>query len=114
MRLRNVTRDIELASSARVARSYWSRLVGLLGRSSLQPGQALVLEPCGSVHTAFMRFTIDVLFLDRSRRVVKAVPSLKPFRLSGVLRGAHSAIELPSGVIASTATAVGDELALEG
>jgi len=114
MYIRNVTRGTELAASAKVARSFWSRFVGLLGRSSLQPGQALVLEPCSSVHTAFMRFTIDVLFLDRSRRVAKAVPSLKPFRVSGMLRGAHAAVELPRGVIAETGTAVGDELVFDG
>lgn len=113
MQIRNLTRNAELAGSARVARTIWSRFIGLLGRSSLDPGQALVLEPCGSVHTAFMRFTIDVLFLDRSGRVVKAIPSLKPFRVSGMLWGAHTTVELPSGVIAATGTAVGDQVVLE-
>ena len=113
MRIRNLTRGTELASSARTARSFWLRLVGLLGRSSLESGEALVLQPCNSIHTAFMRFAIDVLYLDRSGRVVKAVSSLKPFRLSGVLRGGDAVIELPSGVIATTDTAVGDELVFE-
>ena len=113
MRIRNLTRATELASSARPARSFWLRLVGLLGRSSLEPGEALVLQPCSSIHTAFMRFAIDVLYLDRSGRVVKAVPSLRPFRMSGVLRGGDAVIELPSGVIATTGTAVGDELVFE-
>jgi uncharacterized membrane protein (UPF0127 family) len=101
---------VELASEARRADSYWSRLVGLLGRSRLRPGEALVLEPCSSVHTAFMRFSIDVLYVDKSGRVVKVVPNLKPFRASGVLRGARSVIELPKGTVASTATSPGDQL----
>lgn len=113
MRIRNLTRDTELASEARAARSFWSRLIGLLGRSSLPPGEALVLEPCNSIHTAFMRFTIDLVYVDRSGQVVKVVPELKPFRISGLLRGARSAIELPSGTIAHTGTAVGDQLAFE-
>ncbi len=113
MRIRNVTRGTELADKARTARSFTSRLVGLLGRSSLEPGEALVLEPCSSIHTAFMRFAIDLVYVGRSGRVVKVVPSLRPFRLSGVLRGGHSAIELASGTIASTRTAVGDELSFE-
>ena len=113
MQIHNATQGTELASSAQLAHSYWSRLVGLLGRRSLEPGQALVLEPCSSVHTAFMRFAIDVLYLDRSGRVVKAVPTLKPFRLSAVLRGARSVIELPSGVIANTRTAAGDQIVFE-
>jgi len=114
MRVHNVTRGTEVAGEARVARSYWSRMVGLLGRSSLAPGEGLIIKPCTSVHTAFMRFTIDVLYVDASGQVVKAVPELKPFRLSGARRGAHSVIELPKGSIASSSTVAGDQLAFEG
>ena len=71
MRIGNITRGTKLASPARMARAYWPRLVGLLGHSSLQPGEALVLEPSSSVHTFFMRFPIGIVYLDRSRRVVK-------------------------------------------
>lgn len=113
MRIRNLTRGSELASAARAARGFWSRLRGLLGRSSLQPGEALVLEPCSSIHTAFMRFAIDVVYVDRSARVVKVVSNLKPFRLSGALRGARSAIELPAGTAAASGTVKGDQLAFE-
>lgn len=110
MRIHNVTRDTELAGDARVARSLVSRAIGLLGRASLTAGEALVLEPCGSIHTAFMRFPIDVVYLDRAHRVVKAVPELRPFRMSAAQRGARAVIELPSGLLARTGTAVGDEL----
>jgi uncharacterized membrane protein (UPF0127 family) len=112
MRIHNRTKNVELAANATLAASYWSRLVGLLGRKGLAEGEALVLEPCNSVHTMFMRFTIDVLYLDKERRVVKAVPSLKPFRVSAAFRGAHSVVELPEGVIAATSTAPGDEVTL--
>ncbi|MGB2694596.1 MAG: DUF192 domain-containing protein [Dehalococcoidia bacterium] len=113
MHIRNTTRGTELASSARAARSMWSRMVGLLGRSSLGPGEALLIEPCGSVHTAFMRFAIDVLYLDSANRVVKVVPRLRPFRVSGAASRTHAVIELPTGVIDGTATAVGDELTFD-
>lgn len=113
MRIRNVSRGTELASEARAARGLWSRSVGLLGRSSLRPGEALVLEPCSSIHTAFMRFAIDVLYVEQSGRVAKTVPSLKPFRMSGALRNARTVVELPSGLIARTNTAVGDHLVFE-
>jgi len=112
VRIRNTTRGTELASDARAARTFWSRFIGLMGRSSLRPGEALVLEPCTSVHTAFMRFAIDAVYTDRSWRVVKLSPNLKPFRVSGVLRGGYATIELPSGTIASTGTAPGDQLVL--
>ena len=110
MRIENGTRGTVLADEAWAARSYWSRLVGLLFRSSLEPGEALVIDPCTSVHTAFMRFTIDVVYVDRERRVVKLAPELKPYRMSAILRGGRSVIELPSGTIRETGTAVGDQL----
>ena len=110
MRIYNTSKSTDIATDARAATGFWSRLVGLLGRSSLRPGQALVLEPCRSIHTAFMRFEIDVIYLDRSQRVVKLVPALKPFRLSGALRRATAVIELPSGTIANSRSAVGDHL----
>jgi hypothetical protein len=113
VRILNTSRDVELASDARVARGYWSRLAGLLGRRRLAPGEALVIQPCNSVHTWFMRFTIDVLFVDGEGRVVKAVSGLRPFRISTAFRGARAAIELPRGVIAASGTAAGDALRYE-
>ncbi|MEX1252752.1 MAG: DUF192 domain-containing protein [Dehalococcoidia bacterium] len=113
MRIYNVTRGAELAGDAFAARSVWKRTVGLLGRAGLDPGEALLIEPCSSIHTAFMRFAIDVLYLNRAGQVVKAVGSMKPFRLSAKWVGAHSVIELPSGAIAASGTEVGDQLTLD-
>ena len=113
MRILNRTRGTELASDARAAHSPWSRMVGLLGRASLAPGEGLLIDPCSSVHTAFMRFPIDLIYLDRERTVVKVVPNLRPFRASAVLGGARSVVELPVGVIERSATQPGDELDFE-
>ena len=113
VRILNSTRDTELADRAWTAEGFWPRLVGLLRRSSLEPGEALILDPCTSVHTAFMRFSIDVVYVGRSGQVVKLSPELKPYRISGVLRGGRSVIELPSGRIEATDTAVGDQLIFE-
>ena len=90
-----------------------SRLVGLLGRGSLPPGEALVIDPCSSVHTAFMRFPIDVLYVSRDGEVLKIAASMKPFRASAMARARCYVIELPSGTAAGTNTAVGDQLELE-
>jgi uncharacterized membrane protein (UPF0127 family) len=106
----NATRNTVIATHARSAATPWSRLVGLLGRACLAPGEALHLTPCSSVHTLFMRFTIDVLYLDRDGRVVKAAPALRPFRCSWGGRRARSVLELPAGTIAATGTAPGDAL----
>jgi uncharacterized membrane protein (UPF0127 family) len=109
----NVTRGAELAGQAWRAAGPWSRFVGLLGRESLADGEALHIVPCKSVHTHFMRFPIDVLYLDRKHRVVKAVPNMSPFRFSWGTRGAHSVVELPAGAIAATGTTKGDVVRFE-
>ncbi len=109
----NTTRNTVIAAQVRRAATPWARLVGLLGRSGLAAGEGLHLLPCGSVHTWFMRFTIDVLYLDRDGRVVKAVPALRPFRWSWGGRRAHSVLELPAGTIAASGTRPGDALAFE-
>jgi uncharacterized protein len=88
-----------------------TRMRGLLGRSSLPPGEGILLRPAGSVHTFFMRFPIDVVFLDRDATVVGVEPSLAPWRLAG-RRGAKSVVELAAGECARHGVAVGDRLQL--
>ena len=112
MRITNLTRGTLLASDAREARSFLSRLVGLLGRASLAEGEALVIDPCTSVHTAFMRFAIDVLYVSREGEVLKIAPRMKPFRASATKHLRCLVIELPSGTAEATGTAVGDRLEL--
>jgi uncharacterized protein len=73
-----------------------ARLRGLLGRSDLPAGEGLLLRPAGSVHTAFMRFPIDVVFLDRADKVLKVAHELPPWRMASC-RGARAVLELPAG-----------------
>ncbi len=110
MQVRNETRGTLLATAAWRADNPWTRFVGLLGRSVLAAGEGLHIIPCQSVHCMFMRFPIDVIYLDRQRRVVKTVPALRPFRFSSGGRGAHSVLELPAGTIAASATSAGDQI----
>jgi uncharacterized membrane protein (UPF0127 family) len=112
LQFHNVTRGTTLADQAKRADNPWTRFVGLLGRKGLGQGEGLHIVPCTSVHTWFMRFTIDVLYVDREGTVVKAVQRMKPFRYSWGGRRAHSVVELPAGTIAATGTAVGDRLTL--
>jgi uncharacterized protein len=107
--LLNDTRGSMLGGRIRRADSLWTRGVGLLGRGGLATGEGLHIVPCGSVHMFFMRFAIDVVYLDREMRVVKTVEALKPWRVSAA-RGAKSAIELPPGAIAASQTVRGDQL----
>lgn len=84
---------------------------GLLGRDGMQDGEALMLIPCFAVHTAFMRFSIDVIFVDGDGRVVKIVSRLQPWRMAMCLRG-RSVVELPAGRLDSYKLELGDRLYL--
>jgi uncharacterized membrane protein (UPF0127 family) len=93
----------------RVASTFGARLRGLLGRSGLGPGEGLLLPGTSSVHTHFMRFPIDVVFLDAEERVVRVVPSLAPWRMAAA-RGARSVLELAAGECGRLGVAVGGRL----
>jgi uncharacterized membrane protein (UPF0127 family) len=110
----NQTRDRVLADQGELARSFWARGIGLMGRATLPQGYALIIYPEWSIHTFFMRVAIDVLFVDRADRVVglhEAMPPSRPFAGVAPWRG-HYVIEMPAGVIGATSTALGDQLVL--
>jgi uncharacterized membrane protein (UPF0127 family) len=94
-----------------VAAGFASRLLGLQGRRELPRGEGLLLSPSSSVHTAFMRFAIDVVFLDRALRIVGISPRLRPWRLAGC-RGARHTLELPAGEAEAKSLRAGETLAL--
>ncbi len=113
MRVRNLTRDLELAEHATVADNFWRRLRGLLGRTGLQEGEGLVIVPCTSVHMLGMKFPLDVLHLHRDGTVLRALADLQPGQFGPLVWRGHLAVELPAGTIAATGTAAGDHIALE-
>jgi uncharacterized protein len=86
-----------------------ARMRGLLGRSNLLQGEGILLRPAGSIHTFFMRFPIDVVFLNDEGVVVEVVPRLQPWRAAGV-KGAHSVLELAAGEAESRRIEVGSKL----
>ena len=98
-----------IAERVWVADSPAARSRGLLGREQLDPGEGLWITPCEAVHTFFMQFTIDCVFLDRRKRIVKIVRNLKPWRVAGAWR-AHSVLELPAGSADRCGLAIGDQL----
>jgi len=108
--LRNTRTGATLASSLETAFTSESRRHGLLGRSALADGAALIIAPSSAIHTFFMRFPIDVLFVTREGRIVGARESLAPWRLTAA-PGAFAVIELPTGTIARTLTRRNDRLA---
>lgn len=98
-----VASDVHLAGNSELRRK------GLLRHSQMPPGFGLWIAPCEAVHTFFMRFPIDVIFLDKQQRVVKVVNRLKPWRISLALR-AHSVLEIEAGSAARSAVLPGIQL----
>lgn len=112
LRISNPVRQSVLGDRIGVADTTLTRFVGLMGRGSLAPGHGLLIRPSNGVHTLWMRFSIDVLLLDREYRVLSAYRNLRPFRLTSINWKASSALELPSGTIAVSNTQLGDQLEL--
>jgi uncharacterized protein len=109
MKFSNLTRQTVLAENIEVADRARTRRKGLLGRNNLPDGEGLWIIPCESVHTFFMRFSIDLVYLDRALKVRKVRSNVPPWRLSACL-SAHSVVELAPGTIQTTQTRVGDQL----
>ena len=112
MRVTNITRDKVLAESADVANTSAKRRRGLLKHEMLPRGEGLWISPCEAVHTFGMKFAIDVLFLNKKRKVLKIRHSMSRRRVSACL-WAHSVLELPAGMAEETQTSVGDQLDFE-
>jgi len=111
MKIINQSKTTILAEEALSADTFLRRMVGLLSSSRpLKPGQALIIKPCSCVHTFFMRFTIDCLFVDKQKKVIKSLPNLIPFRITPLFLSSQLVVELPAGTITSTSTQEGDIL----
>lgn len=96
-----------------LARDPLSRMRGLLGRRGLAHGEGLLLQPAGSIHTFFMRFPIDAVFLDRERRVVRVAAHVRPWRTAAAKRS-RAVLELAAGEAARVGLQPGSLLRLEG
>ena len=110
MKVVNETRGVLVGDRIRRADGFWRRLRGLLGNRALRPGDGLWIAPCDIVHTLGMRFSIDLLFVDRSGVVLGCRRALRPNRLSPRFRKASGVLELPAGTIDRTGTEPGDRL----
>jgi len=108
--VRNVTRGTVIAEYVDLADTPRARRLGLLKRKGLPPGNGLWIYPCQAIHTFWMRFSIDVAFLDLDRRVKRVYHRMPPFRLTRIVWGARSVLELASGVLTQSGTEEGDEL----
>lgn len=105
-------RGLDVIAEVWLADHYWERLRGLLGRPLLRQGQGLLLRPCSSIHTLFMGYPLDIVFLDREGRILRIVKSLRPFHFALGLKGTYSTLELTEGATAALGMEVGDTLEL--
>jgi uncharacterized protein len=106
------TAGVIVCERCEIADSYFARMRGLLGRKSLDPGSGMLLTPEPSVHMFFMRFPLDVVFLDRDHKVVGVRHELRPWRVAGA-KGAYATLELPAGAAAASGVVEGDVLLIE-
>ena len=112
MRLINSTNGAALADNVEVASNFIKRLQGLIGVSALNQGEALLLYPCNCIHTFFMKFPIDVLFINKDAAILHTFENMKPFRFSPIIRASYMVVELPAGRLSSTGTAAGNQVRL--
>jgi len=107
LRVKNITRNTQIATDVELANSGARRSRGLLGRKGLAAGEGLWIVPCEAVHTFGMQFSIDLVYIDREYRIRKIRRNVPPWRLSACLR-AHSVIELAAGSIDENNAQPGD------
>lgn len=107
--VRNLTRSTTIGDRIAKAGTSSERTTGLLKRSGLENGEGLWIIPCEAVHTFFMKFPLDLVYIDRKHRIRKVIRNVPPWRVSACL-SAHSIIELPAGTIDATGSQPGDQL----
>jgi uncharacterized membrane protein (UPF0127 family) len=110
VRATNATRATVLGGRIRVAETGLTRIVGLLGERELRPGDGLLIVPSQGVHTLGMQFPIDIAVLDDDWRVLATRRDMRPFRMTQIFWKAAAVLELPSGMLESTSTLVGDTI----
>jgi uncharacterized protein len=110
MILMNTSKNINLSTQLKKADSFAARLKGLIGVSKLNPDEALWINDCPSIHTFFMSFDIDVLFVDSNLKVKAKYENVKPWRLILPVWGAKSVIEFAAGTLINRNVEVGDQL----
>jgi uncharacterized membrane protein (UPF0127 family) len=100
-----------IVNDLKIADSFLSRLKGLIGSSKLTYRQGMLITPCQQVHTHFMSYVIDVVFLDRQLKVLHVINNMPPWRFSKLIKSAYYVLELPAE--AARHINVGDLLTIE-
>lgn len=99
MKVYNSTQNDLIADNVKVADNFFSRSIGLLSKKSLSEGEGLIIKPCCSIHTFFMKFNIDVLFINKKNKVIALYEKVNPWNVLPIHITSYYVIELPSGTI---------------
>lgn len=99
MKVYNSTQNNLIADNVKMAQTFVNRALGLILKSSLKEGEGLVIKPCCSIHTFFMKFAIDVIFVNKKNEVIALYKNVKPWRILPIHLASRYVIELPSGTI---------------
>lgn len=110
MIVKNVTQNTLLSDNCGHAQTFWARFKGLQLKKNFPEGCGLLITPCNSIHMFFMRFPIDAVFIDKDQTVLYIDESIKPWKISKVIRKSCSVLELPAGTAPATGTKPGDKL----
>lgn len=113
MKIRNLTQDAVLCERAVSADTFCKRAKGLMFQKDWKDFDGLLLDPCPSIHTFFMRMPIDVCFLDDEQKVLKVIGRFKPWKLARGAKGSRSTLELPAGTLERKRIRAGDRLNVE-
>ncbi|MBT8352744.1 MAG: DUF192 domain-containing protein [Deltaproteobacteria bacterium] len=106
----NLTTRKELGKRIRKAVTFFQRTRGLLGRKEIKKDEGLYIPACRSIHTFFMSFPIDVVFIDNDNRITRVVPSLLPFRIAFGPQNTAGVLELPPGMLKHNRCVAGDKI----
>lgn len=106
----NTTKNSVIARKGQRADTFFSRMTGLLNKTSLPQDEALIITRCNSIHMFFMKFAIDAIFVDKDNCVIGLLKGIKPFRLSPIFFRSSYVIEAPVGTIVQTETSLGDSI----
>ncbi|MCL5072191.1 MAG: DUF192 domain-containing protein, partial [Actinobacteria bacterium] len=113
-RLKNQTLKEELLfDSVKTADNFFIRAFGLIFRRELKPDEGLLFYKCNSIQTFWMRFAVDVIFLDKNNKILALIAGLKPFRVTPFIKGADKALELRKSSIKNSELELGDMLLFE-
>lgn len=110
MKIYNSTQNVLIADDVKLAQNFFTRSVGLISRKEIKNNEGLVIKPCCSIHTFFMKFNIDVLFVDKNNKIIAMHENVHPFRILPMYFASNYVVELSAGSIFNKNIKKGDEI----